>query len=42
MGSGLDGFFKLAFASILLLPLGMWKVIEIVIWIYNHVSINIE
>jgi len=24
------------------IPLGVWKLIEIIIWLFNHVSINVK
>ncbi len=37
-----DDIFKLLFVSILLAILGLWKLIELIIFIFSHVSITIH
>ena len=36
-----NGFYFLLWASIIMLPLALWKTIEIIIWIINHVHIDL-
>jgi hypothetical protein len=39
---GLDRFLKLATILLLIfIPLGMWKLVDIIIWLYKNVSITI-
>jgi len=40
MNFNLDGVVYLAFGFFLTLPLAVWKVVDIVIWIFNHVSVS--
>lgn len=38
-----DGMFRLAaFLIILFVPLGLWKLIEIIVWLCNHVRIGVS
>lgn len=33
-------FQMMAYALVVFVPLGVWKLIDIVIWLFNHVSIS--
>lgn len=41
----LEGFYKLFMIMLIILcisvPLGLWKLIEIIIWICKHISIKV-
>lgn len=39
-GRGFDILEYLFYISLLLWPLGIWKLIEIVIWLFQHVRID--
>lgn len=42
VGKAIDALFKFAIISaIISWPLAIWKLIEIAIWIFNHVSISV-
>jgi len=41
IGKAFDGLYKFAmFSLFVLLPLSVWKVIDILVWIYQHVRIS--
>jgi|DEB0MinimDraft_6_1074348.scaffolds.fasta_scaffold23790_6 hypothetical protein len=40
MSPNLDGILGLAACSILLLPFAIWKWIDILIWIFENISIS--
>lgn len=43
MGKAVDALYKALFASIIIAwPLAIWKIIEILIWIMDHVNIEIS
>lgn len=35
-------FITMAALLIIFVPLGLWKIIEIIIWVFNHVSISVN
>ena len=37
----LNDTFKILFISFFMLPLGIWKIIDIIIWILRHIDISI-
>ena len=40
VGPGMfDGIEKLFFILAVLFPLGVWKLVEIIVWLFTHVSI---
>lgn len=42
LGEDLESLFNIAAVLFLIfIPLGLWKLIEIIIWIYQHVSVMI-
>ena len=42
MYEGLDVFFKMVFViGLTLVPLGVWKLVEIIVWVFEHVHISI-
>ena len=42
LGEALESLFNLAAVLLLIfIPLGLWKLVEIIIWIYQHVSIMV-
>lgn len=43
IGNAIDALWKLLlFLIIFALPLAIWKLVEIIIWIYNHISFSIK
>jgi hypothetical protein len=41
-GKGFDELFSGLFITIIIsVPLAVWKLIDILVWIYNHVNISI-
>lgn len=41
LGSGLAGLFKAGLWMIVIsVPLALWKVIDIIIWLYKHITIQ--
>ena len=42
LGEDLESLFNLVAVLLLIsVPLGLWKLVEIIIWIYQHVSIMV-
>ena len=42
IGEGLDFFFKLVFWLLLIfIPLGVWKIIDIIMWVIQNVKITV-
>ena len=42
LGEALESLFNLAAVLLLIfIPRGLWKLVEIIIWIYQHVSIMV-
>lgn len=39
-GGAFAGLGFIVFFGLGLMPLGLWKLVEIVIWLYNHIDIN--
>lgn len=43
MFDGLEALFKfIAALLIIFIPLGLWKLIDIIIWVWNHIHITIK
>jgi hypothetical protein len=43
IGDAIDAWFAITTTALLIfVPLGLWKLIEIVIWIIRHVKVGIE
>lgn len=43
IADGLDGIFRFLIVSVfILIPLSVWKIIDIVIWVYSNVEVNLK
>lgn len=43
MFDGLDALFKfVAVLLIIFIPVGIWKLIDIIIWMWNHIHITVK
>lgn len=41
LGNAIDAVIKFMFALLIIfVPLGLWKLIEIAVWLYSHFSIS--
>lgn len=39
LGSLIDAMIKMSICLLILAPLGLWKLVEIIIWLYNYVMV---
>ncbi len=42
MDFGIKVVCNMALGLLIILPLGIWKLIEIIIWVFNHIRISIN
>lgn len=42
MDFGIKTVCSMALGFLIVLPLGIWKLIEILVWIFNHIHISIN
>lgn len=43
LGDAIDSAYKfIIFSLLVLLPLSIWKLIDIGIWLYNHINVTIK
>jgi len=43
IGSAIDSFIKTSIILLVIsIPLAVWKIVEIILWVYNHISIQLN
>ena len=42
MDFGIKVVCNMALGLLIILPLGIWKLIEIIIWVFNHIHLSIS
>jgi len=42
MDFGIKAVCNMALGFLIILPLGIWKLVEIIIWVFNHIHISIN
>lgn len=42
MGEAFKVVYYMALGFLIVLPLSIWKLVEIIIWIFNHIHISIN
>ena len=43
IGKGIEQLFMIMFVALCIsVPLGVWKLVEVIIWVFKHVSITID